>query len=204
MRSSTYFARENEYSWPLIRLKRPDRGLELDHRLRGIPHALEMRLELRYRASVADYNKVVVLRVLAARAEVSCAGPQSLPVDRVSLQVHERPAALDSHVVGQVAELDEVVPLAWIKNNPDNDAAVVSVVQGADDDRVGEGVGRQVDRTLSPASITSRRSSGEKWTSCARAEWVMRNKAPRVRAIVIASHARSRMSCFSSSIGSTF
>ena len=36
----------------------------------------------------------VVLRVLAARAEVSCAGPQSLPVDRVSLQVHERPPRL--------------------------------------------------------------------------------------------------------------
>ena len=90
--------------------------------------AFEMRLELRHRARVADHNEVVVLRILAACTEVSCAGPQSLPVDRVGLQVHERPAALDPHVVRQVAELDEVVPFARIEDNPDNDAAVVSLV----------------------------------------------------------------------------
>ena len=48
----------------------------------------------------------------------------------------------------QVAELDEVVPLARIEDNPDNDAAVVGVIQRADDDRVGEGVGREINRAL--------------------------------------------------------
>ena len=54
----------------LLRLERVDRRPELDHGLRRIPHALEMRLELRRRARVADHNEVVVLCVLAARAEI--------------------------------------------------------------------------------------------------------------------------------------
>jgi hypothetical protein len=37
--------------------------------------------------------------------------------------VHERPAALDPHIVGKVAELGEVVALAGVENDPDGDAA---------------------------------------------------------------------------------
>src|SRR5208337_1678561 len=37
---------------------------------------------------------------------------------------------------------------ARIEDNPDNDAAVVSVVQRVDDDWVGKGIGGEVDRAL--------------------------------------------------------
>jgi hypothetical protein len=52
-----------------IGLERLDRRLELDHRLGRIPHALEMRVELRRRAGVADDDEVIVLPALAAGAE---------------------------------------------------------------------------------------------------------------------------------------
>ena len=124
----------------LLRLQRLDRRAELDPRLRRVPHAFEMRLKLLLRRRVADHDEVVVLRVVGA-VKLAAPAPQSLPVDRVSLQVHERPAALDPHVVRQVAELDEPLLFARIEDDPDNDAAVFSIFQRADDDRVGEGVG---------------------------------------------------------------
>ncbi len=93
----------------LLRLQRIDRRRELNHRLRRVPHALKVRVELRGGVGVADHDQVVVLFVLAARAEVRRARPQNLPVDRVSLLVHDRAAALDPHIVGEIAEVDEIL-----------------------------------------------------------------------------------------------
>ena len=45
----------------LLRLKRLDRGLEFDHRLGRIPHALEVRVELRRSPDVANDDEVVIL-----------------------------------------------------------------------------------------------------------------------------------------------
>ena len=60
--------------------------IEFDHRLRSVPHALKMRLELRHRASVSDHDQIIVLRVLAARTEIRGACAEQLPVDRMSLE----------------------------------------------------------------------------------------------------------------------
>src|SRR5271166_6862011 len=65
----------------LLRLKRLDRRLELDHRLGRDPHALEVRVELRRDPVVANDHEVVVLLMLAAGAEVRRAGTQDLTVD---------------------------------------------------------------------------------------------------------------------------
>jgi len=43
----------------LLRLKRFDRGFELDHRHRRVPHALEMGVELRRSAGVANDDEVI-------------------------------------------------------------------------------------------------------------------------------------------------
>ena len=62
--------------------------------------------------------------------------------------MHERAAALDPHVVRKVAELDEVVTLAGVENNPDGDAAPFGRVEGLDYSAVSERVGREVNRPL--------------------------------------------------------
>jgi hypothetical protein len=54
----------------LFRLQRFDSRLKLNHRLGRIPHALEVRIKLRRGGRVADHDQVVVLRVLAASAEI--------------------------------------------------------------------------------------------------------------------------------------
>jgi exodeoxyribonuclease V alpha subunit len=60
---------------------------------------------------------------LASGAEVRRACAQESTVDLVSLEVHERATALDSDVVGEIAEGDEVVPLARVEDVPNRDPA---------------------------------------------------------------------------------
>ncbi len=58
--------------------------------------------------------------------------------------MHERAAALDPNVFGEVAELDEVIALARVKHDPNNHSAAFGVVKRSDDDGVGQGIGREV------------------------------------------------------------
>jgi hypothetical protein len=62
----------------LIRLQRLDRGFELDHGLRCVPHALEMGVELRSDDGIANHEQIVVLLALAAGAEIRRAGARDL------------------------------------------------------------------------------------------------------------------------------
>jgi hypothetical protein len=105
-----------------------------------VPHALKVRFEFRGGARVTYDDQVVFLRVLAARAEVRRARAQDLAVDLVSLQVHERAAALDPDVVGEVAELDEVMALARVEDDPDRDPTALGVVEGVEHSRICERV----------------------------------------------------------------
>ena len=132
----------------LLRFKCANCRLKLNHQLRRLPHGLKMRFELFDGTRIADDDKIVVLLAFAARAEIRGACVHEHTVYREGLQVHERPTALDPDVVGKVAELDEVVALARVQDDPDYDATVISVVQRIDDDGVGKGVGGEVDRAL--------------------------------------------------------
>ena len=132
----------------LLRFERLDRRLEVVHWHRGVPHALEMRVELRRGTGVADDDEIVVLTAFAALCEVRGARPQQHAVDRVGFQVHEWPAALDAYIVRERVELREVMVLARIEHNADRDPSVVGVEQGIENRAVGEGVGREIDRGL--------------------------------------------------------
>jgi hypothetical protein len=57
-------------TWCSFRFQRVNRRSKLDHWLRGIPHPLKVRVELCRSSRVADHDQVVILCVLAARAEV--------------------------------------------------------------------------------------------------------------------------------------
>src|SRR5271165_2062430 len=85
-----------------FRLQSLNRGLEFNHGLRSVPHAFKVCFELHGGCGVADDDQVVVLRLLAARAEVRRARAQKIAVDLVSLEMHERAAALAPDVVGEV------------------------------------------------------------------------------------------------------
>ena len=100
------------------------------------PETVLRRVELCSGAKIADDDQVVVLRVLAARAEVRRARAQKSAVNLLSLEVHERTAALDPDVVGEVAELDEVMTLARVENDSNVDAAPYGRVERVEHDRV--------------------------------------------------------------------
>ena len=59
----------------------------------------------------------------ATCTEIRRARAQNIPVNLISLQMHKRAAALDPDVVGQVAELHEVMALARVEDDPDCDPA---------------------------------------------------------------------------------
>src|SRR5208337_4915203 len=108
-----------------LRLQCVYRRSELRHRLGSVPHAFEMDVELRCNAFVPDHAQIIVLRPLAARAEIRRSRAQYLSVDRIGLQVHERASALDPHVVREIAKLHEVVALTRVQYDPDRDAATL-------------------------------------------------------------------------------
>ncbi len=58
-------------------------------------------------------------------------------VDGVGLQVHERAAALEPHVVGEVAKRHEIMPLTRIEHDPDWDAPTVGGVERVNHSLVG-------------------------------------------------------------------
>ena len=63
--------------------------------------------------------------------------------------MHEGAATLDPHIVREIAQPYEVMPLPRVEYDPDGDASPPGVVQRVDHDRVCEGIGyRQVDRLL--------------------------------------------------------
>jgi hypothetical protein len=47
--------------------------------------------------------------------------------------VHVRTAALDLHVVGEIAECDEVIPFARVEHDPNRDPAVISFAKRVND-----------------------------------------------------------------------
>ena len=55
-------------------------------------------------------------------------GAQNLTVDAVALEVHERAGTLRAHGVREVAEAREIVPFAGIEDDPNGDAATLSLV----------------------------------------------------------------------------
>ncbi len=97
---------------------------------------------------MVDFGRFGDERLPKRGADLLEAGAQQNAVDLVSLQMHERAAALDPHVVGEVAKLREIMMLSRIENDPDHDSAALRVVERVERDRVREGVGRKVNRAL--------------------------------------------------------
>ena len=54
-------------------------------------------------------------------------------------------AALDAHAVREVAQPGEIMPLARIKNDPDNDASTLSRVESVQNGGIRERIGSEVD-----------------------------------------------------------
>ena len=122
-------------------------------------------------SGIPDHDKIVILLVLTAGAEVRRARAQKDAVDGVGLQVHERAAALDPHVVREIAQGNEIMSLSRIEHDPDHDAPMIGSVERVDHGAIGQRVAREVDGLLAVeinwTSMTSKRSSGLWWTSWA-------------------------------------
>jgi hypothetical protein len=74
--------------------------------------------------------------------------------------LHERPGALDPHVVSEIAKLGEVVMLARIEHNSNDGGSPLGRVQGVENGAVREHVGSEGDRSFRAAD--KRRVDGVK------------------------------------------
>jgi hypothetical protein len=92
---------------------------------RSVPHALEMHLELSGGSCIMEYDQIVILPSHAAGTEIRRSCSEQLIINLVGSLGHQRPKPFEPNVVGEVAELGEVVMLARIEHDADSHAAAI-------------------------------------------------------------------------------